>query len=86
MTYLSWALIGLLAGGLAKWIVPGKEPGSVLVTMLIGLTGASAGGFLGQRAGIQDRSTIGNVAIAAAGALIGLFVYRLFQNRKISGP
>ena len=47
MNLLSWILFGLIAGALAKWILPGKDPGGCLVTILIGIAGALIGGFLG---------------------------------------
>jgi uncharacterized membrane protein YeaQ/YmgE (transglycosylase-associated protein family) len=85
MSFLYWAIIGLVAGALAKLIMPGKDPGGIIITMLIGVAGAYLGGFLGQFAGIEASSTFGNVGVATAGALVLLFVYRLIKGRKISG-
>jgi uncharacterized membrane protein YeaQ/YmgE (transglycosylase-associated protein family) len=85
MSFLYWAVIGLVAGALGKLIMPGKDPGGIIITMLIGVAGAYVGGFLGKFAGIEASSTIGNVGVATAGALVLLFVYRVIQGRKISG-
>ena len=46
MGILSWIVVGLIAGALAKWIMPGRDPGGIIVTMLIGIVGAVIGGFL----------------------------------------
>lgn len=48
MGILSWLLLGLVAGALAKFIIPGKQPGGCLITALIGIAGAMVGGFLGR--------------------------------------
>ncbi|NIL99309.1 MAG: GlsB/YeaQ/YmgE family stress response membrane protein [Planctomycetales bacterium] len=85
MSYMYWAMIGLLAGALAKLIMPGKDPGGIIITMLIGLAGAYVGGLLGKLAGIEASSTIGNLGIATAGALVLLFMFRVIKGRKISG-
>ncbi|MFQ5932916.1 MAG: GlsB/YeaQ/YmgE family stress response membrane protein, partial [Nitrospiraceae bacterium] len=52
MGIISWIVLGLVAGALAKWIMPGKDPGGIIVTMLIGIGGAVLGGWLGSIVGI----------------------------------
>ena len=73
-----WMLIiGLLAGAIAKLIMPGKDPGGILVTMLLGIAGSFVGGFL---FGADDRTSglIGSIV----GALILLVIYRLVVSRR----
>ena len=84
MGILSWIIVGLVAGALGKLIMPGKDPGGIIITMLIGVAGAYVGGFLGQLAGIQSDSLLGNIGIATAGAVVLLFAYRVIKGRKIS--
>jgi uncharacterized membrane protein YeaQ/YmgE (transglycosylase-associated protein family) len=85
MGILSWIILGLVAGALAKWIMPGKDPGGILVTMLIGIVGAVVGGLIsvplgfGRVGGLDFRSLI----IAVVGALILLAVYRFIKKKKI---
>ena len=54
MGILSWLLLGLVVGALGKWIMPGKDPGGLLVTMAIGIAGAVVGGFIGSLLGLED--------------------------------
>lgn len=82
MGILSWILLGLIAGALAKWAMPGKDPGGIIVTILIGIGGAFVGGFIGSffgRGGVNDFS-ISSIITAMVGAIVLLFVVR--QLRK----
>ncbi len=83
MGIISWILLGLIAGALAKLIMPGKDPGGFFVTILIGLAGAVVGGFLGSFVGIGAVQSfdIGGIFIATIGAIVLLFLYRLLRNR-----
>lgn len=78
MGILSWAIFGLIAGAIAKKIMPGKDPGGVFVTMLIGIAGALIGGFIGSLLGLGSVTgfNIGSFLIAVGGALILLWAYR----------
>jgi len=85
MGVLSWIVFGLIAGALAKLIMPGKDPGGCLVTMVIGILGALLGGFLGTEVfdfgevtGFDARSLL----IAILGSVIILLVYRLVVRRR----
>ena len=82
MGILSWIILGLVAGALAKLILPGKDPGGIIVTMIIGIVGAVIGGFIGTQLGIGNVSglDIRSLAIAIGGAIILLVVYRLFKK------
>ena len=78
MGILSWILMGLIVGVLAKFIMPGDDPGGIIVTILIGVAGAFVGGFIGSLVGLGDVSgfNLGSIALAVGGALLLLFVYR----------
>lgn len=83
MGILSWIVLGLIVGALAKWIMPGKDPGGIIVTILIGIAGAFWGGFIASRLGIGSVTgfNVGSLLIAIGGALILLYLYRLIKKR-----
>ncbi len=83
MGILSWIFLGLIAGALAKFIVPGKDPGGIIVTIIIGVVGAILGGFLGSFIGLGkvESFDFGGIIIATVGAILLLIVYRLFSKR-----
>ena len=78
MGILSWIVFGLIAGILAKWIMPGKDPGGFFVTIGIGVAGAFVGGFIGSLLGFGSVSgfNLGSFATAIGGALLLLFLWR----------
>ena len=80
---LCWLLFGLVAGVLAKWIMPGKGPGGIILTILLGIGGALVGGFIGHALGLGDMSVfdIRSMALAVGGAVLLLFVYGWLQKR-----
>lgn len=81
--WLWWILIGLVAGGIAKLLMPGKDPGGFIVTILLGIGGAMLAGAIGRVVGWYDEPTDGAGFIAAIlGALLILFVYRLVLRRS----
>ncbi len=84
MGIVSWIVFGLIAGALAKWIMPGKDPGGILVTIVIGIVGAVIGGFLASLVGIGGVTgfNLGSMLIAVVGALILLWIYRKVSARK----
>ena len=84
MGILSWIVMGFLVGALAKWIMPGPDPGGCIVTTLIGIAGAFVGGFLGSLLGLGPVSSfsIGNILIATGGALLLLFLSRQVVKRR----
>lgn len=83
MGILSWILLGLIAGGLAKFILPGKQPGGCLLTIIIGIVGASIGGFLGSFLGLGkvESFDLGGIFIATMGAIVLLLVYGLITKK-----
>ncbi|MEM9386201.1 MAG: GlsB/YeaQ/YmgE family stress response membrane protein [Pseudomonadota bacterium] len=78
MGMLSWALLGLIVGALAKFLMPGKDPGGILVTIGIGVAGAFVGGYLGTLLGVGGVGgfDLMSIAIATGGAMLLLFAYR----------
>ena len=82
MGLLSWILLGLVVGVLAKWIMPGPDPGGVFITILIGVAGAFVGGFIGSFFGLGSITgfNLGSLALATGGALILLFGYRQIRG------
>ncbi|MEH0154046.1 GlsB/YeaQ/YmgE family stress response membrane protein [Limibacter armeniacum] len=82
MGILSWIIFGLIAGALAKWIMPGNDPGGIIITIIIGIVGAIVGGYIGTMIGFGDVSgfNIKSFLIAIAGALLLLFVYRQIKK------
>lgn len=83
MSFLWTLIIGLVVGAIAKLLMPGKDPGGFIVTMLIGVAGALLAGFLGQRLGWYDNPGEGPGIIASIiGAMVLLLLYRLFVGRR----
>ena len=82
MGFLSWIVLGLIAGALAKFIMPGRDPGGIIVTILIGVAGAVVGGFIGTYIGFGKVTGVDlrSVAIAIGGALILLIAYRQLKK------
>ncbi|MBI4545408.1 MAG: GlsB/YeaQ/YmgE family stress response membrane protein [Gemmatimonadetes bacterium] len=86
MGILSWILFGLIAGAIAKFIMPGKDPGGCLVTVLIGIAGALIGGFVGTQLfnwGTVTGFNLRSFLIAIFGAILLLLGYRLVVRRRI---
>lgn len=84
LSFLWMCLIGLVAGALAKWIMPGKDPGGLLVTMLLGIAGSFVGGFLGRLVGWYQPGEGAGLIMSVVGALILLFAYRLLRRPATS--
>lgn len=81
MSFLWMLIIGLIAGALAKLIMPGKDPGGIFVTMLLGVAGAFVGGWLGAMFGVSPGGPAGLIG-ATIGAIILLAIYRLVVRRR----
>ena len=73
---ISWIIIGLIAGALGKLIMPGDDPGGIIVTILIGIAGAIIGGFLMSLLGFAEGGLIWTIIVATLGAIILLAIYR----------
>ncbi len=83
MGILAWIIFGLLAGIVAKLIMPGKDPGGFIFTILIGIAGAIVGGFVSTLFGMGDISgfDLRSFIIAVLGAMLLLFIYHRIRNR-----
>lgn len=87
MGFISWIFLGLVAGALAKFLLPGKQPGGIFVTILIGIAGALIGGYLGQAFGWSKVQSfdLWSILLSTSGAVILLLVYGAIQKNKTSG-
>ncbi len=84
MGILSWIVLGLIAGALAKLIMPGDDPGGCIVTILLGVAGAFVGGFIGTQLGLGrvDGFDFRSLGTAIVGSILLLLGYRLLMKRK----
>jgi uncharacterized membrane protein YeaQ/YmgE (transglycosylase-associated protein family) len=82
MGIISWVVFGLLAGILAKFVMPGEDGGGFIKTTLLGVAGAMIGGFIGTQLGFGDVTgfNVRSFAIAIAGAVLVLWVYRMIRK------
>lgn len=82
MGILSWIVMGLIVGLLAKFIMPGKDPGGFIITVLIGVAGSFVGGFIGSFLGLGKVTgfNIGSLLLAIGGAVLLLILYRFVKK------
>ena len=82
MGILSWIVMGLIVGVLAKFIMPGKDPGGIIITILIGIAGAFVGGFIGSYLGLGTVTgfNVGSILLATGGAVLLLILYRVIKR------
>ena len=83
MGIISWIILGLIAGALAKLLMPGRDPGGIIVTIIIGIAGAIIGGFIASAIGFGTVTGInlGSIIISILGAILLLWIYRLVKSR-----
>ncbi len=83
MGFVAWIVLGLVAGVVAKVIMPGRDPGGLIVTILLGISGALVGGYLGTQLGFGRVSGLDlrSLAISVGGAVVLLFLYRMLKRR-----
>jgi uncharacterized membrane protein YeaQ/YmgE (transglycosylase-associated protein family) len=79
---LMWILIGGVAGGIAKLLMPGRDPGGCIITVLLGIAGALLAGFLGRQLGWYNTGEGAGFVAAVVGAFILLLAYRLIARRR----
>ncbi|WP_309114488.1 GlsB/YeaQ/YmgE family stress response membrane protein [Saccharothrix sp.] len=85
MGILGWIVLGLIAGAIAKAIMPGRDPGGIIITMLLGIVGAIIGGFIGQALFGTDINTFFSLStwlLAILGSLVVLGIYRLVTGNR----
>ena len=79
---LGWIVIGGIAGGIAKLLMPGKDPGGCIITILLGIAGALLAGFLGKTIGWYNEGEGAGFVAAVVGAFVILLIYRLVLSRR----
>ena len=86
MGLIAWIVVGLIAGLLAKWIMPGEGPGGLILTLILGMAGASVGGFVVSLLGGTGATglNVWSIIVATFGAIILLFLYGLLTRRTVS--
>lgn len=83
MGILSWILFGLVIGIIAKLLMPGKDPGGFIVTILLGIAGALLGGFIGRAMGFYGENESAGWIISILGAVLLLGLYRMMVRRRV---
>ena len=81
MTILGWILFGLIVGAVAKLIMPGRDPGGIVVTILLGIVGALVGGFIGRALNMYGPNDTAGFLMATVGAIVILALYRMVVGR-----
>lgn len=82
MEILGWILFGLIVGALAKLVMPGRDPGGIIVTILLGIGGALLGGFIGRSTGLMGDTQQAGWIAAFLGAILLLVIYRMIAGRR----
>lgn len=82
MGILAWILFGLVVGVIAKLLMPGRDPGGFIVTILLGIAGAMIGGFLGRAMGLYQEGDAAGWLMSIMGAILLLVLYRLLVRRR----
>ena len=83
MAVVGWIIFGLVVGALAKLLMPGKDPGGIIVTMLLGIAGAVVGGFVGRLLGWYGPGEPAGFIMALLGAVLLLFIYRKAVTKPV---
>jgi uncharacterized membrane protein YeaQ/YmgE (transglycosylase-associated protein family) len=83
MAILSWILFGLVVGVIAKLLMPGRDPGGFIITMLLGIAGALVGGFVGRAMGFYGENQGAGWIMSILGAIILLALYRMMARRRV---
>jgi uncharacterized membrane protein YeaQ/YmgE (transglycosylase-associated protein family) len=82
MTILGWIVFGLIVGAVAKLVMPGRDGGGIIVTMLLGIVGAIVGGFIGRALNMYGPNDAAGFFMATLGAVVVLFLYRMVAGRS----
>ena len=86
MGIIAWIVLGLIAGAIAKMLMPGDDPGGIIVTILLGIAGAVVGGFIAVALNISngiDDFDIGSIFLAIVGAMVLLLGYRMVAGQRV---
>jgi uncharacterized membrane protein YeaQ/YmgE (transglycosylase-associated protein family) len=82
LSILGWIVFGLIVGALAKLLMPGRDPGGIIVTIVLGVIGALLGGFLGRAIGFYGPGEAAGFVMSLIGAILLLLLYRLLVARR----
>ena len=82
MGFIAWVLFGLVVGIVAKFLMPGRDPGGFIITAVLGIVGAVVGGFIGQSLGFYREGEPAGFLMAVVGSVILLLLYRMFVGRS----
>ena len=85
MGIISWIVLGLIVGALAKFLMPGRDPAGFIVTTILGILGAMVGGYISTRLGLGSFTgfNLGSIVIAVGGAMLLLIIYRFIKGRRV---
>ena len=83
MGIVSWILFGLVIGIIAKLLMPGRDPGGFIVTILLGIAGALLGGFIGRAMGFYGETETAGWIVSILGAILLLAIYRMMVRRRV---
>ena len=83
MGILAWILFGLVIGVIAKLLMPGRDPGGFIITILLGIAGALLGGFIGRAMGFYGPDETAGWIVSILGAIILLAIYRMMVRRRV---
>ena len=83
MGILTWILFGLVVGVIAKLLMPGRDPGGFIVTILLGIAGALVGGFVGRAMGFYGEGQGAGWIMSILGAIVVLALYRMMARRRV---
>lgn len=86
MGFIGWIVFGLIVGAVAKLVMPGRDPGGIIVTMLLGVVGAMLGGFLGRALGLYRENEPAGFLMALIGAVLLLWIYRMATGGRSRVP
>ena len=86
MHVIGWIVFGLIVGAIAKLVMPGRDPGGIIVTMLLGIAGALLGGFIGRAMGLDGPGEAAGFLMSFLGAVVLLALYRMLIRRRALRP
>lgn len=84
MGILGWILFGLVVGIVAKFLMPGRDPGGIIITIILGIVGALIGGFIGQALNLYQPGEPAGFVGATLGAILVLWIYRMATRKRIA--
>lgn len=83
MGIIAWILFGLVIGIIAKFLMPGRDPGGFIITILLGIAGALLGGFVGRAMGFYGEGQTAGWLMSIVGAVLLLAIYRMMARRRV---